>query len=402
MSLDIGLSNLARAGDKGWVGVNNVAREIDKMWIGVNGIAREFYSGFTKRFVHRYRPQYGAVYARSSEDFASWTEAVKLGSTFYGNDFAHVNFGGSKFAYSLLFNGKYYFINTNGTFQYTEDGINFTTVAESHEPVTSDNQGRCITVIDGKFYAVYKHIVNSTVTISIYTSMDLLTWTLVTSFTSFPNGYTLGGNFGTNSLQMVLFKGMFRGKVQYALFYNYTTDTKNSGVLVSDDCVSWDWPKNSNGNALSISWSNVCIAEDGIYYTSKFVTNDTKWNMYKPDGTIMSISGLDTSGLAQYYQPYFIESIFDKDYLLISVPSRTTNLYKVHKSGGSAVKIATDQTGVKDGSWNIHRLLGTCTKLTTTTEESSYAKAGYCSAEGEWTWVSVSASSATDNSLIYD
>ena len=44
--LDVGVSNVARKGKKGWCGVGDKARKIKKMWIGdANGKARLFFSG---------------------------------------------------------------------------------------------------------------------------------------------------------------------------------------------------------------------------------------------------------------------------------------------------------------------------------------------------------------------
>ena len=371
--------------------VVNADRKLEKLW-----------ESFTKRFIHRYRPQSQAVYARSSEDFVNWTDAVKIGSTFYGgNRGTFVNFGSGHFNYSLFLNGRYYFASTIGGFQYTDDGVDFTTYAENFNPITN-TKGSCLTVIDGKFYAVYKSN-DSLASISIYTSTDLINWTLVTSFNKINGGANYVDAFNAN-WYIQLFKGVFHGKERFVIFYR-DVSTSETNVMVSDDCIAWEQLKNEYGNRLSISWSNVCIAEDGIYYTTKYVNSDTKWSMKKPDGTTLEISGLDYSGTSQYWQPYFIESVSDKDYLILGTSyTSVKNLFKIPKTGGTAVKVSEDLTGMHDGSWNTHRLLGTCTKLTTTKAESSYAKAGYCSEEGVWTWVNVSTgvSASSDHDLIYD
>lgn len=44
-AMNIGVSNVARKGKKGWIGVDGVARKIKKIWIGVGNVARLFFSG---------------------------------------------------------------------------------------------------------------------------------------------------------------------------------------------------------------------------------------------------------------------------------------------------------------------------------------------------------------------
>lgn len=383
--------------NKKYAVIDGKTRKIKKEYVVINGKTRLCWEdGLAKRFIHRYQtyaPNY--VYALTSEDFISWSGAKQIGTTFYGG--MGSTYASSIELKSLLLDNKYYFISSD-KFQYTSDGINFTTYTSNFNPVSSFNF-RDITVIKDKFYAVYQHTNSSHYTISIYTSTDLINWTLVTSFDKIysPSGsYNLLGDI--RSIQ--LFKGKFRGKERYVLFYRNYNDPTSSSVLVSDDCVTWDYIRTSSGSAVTYSWSNVCMAKDGIYYTTHCSVNEqTNWNIVNPEGSSITVNGLYN----RWYEPVLFESISDNNYLIIQI-SMSNGTYKLPKTGGTATKIC--DYIFNSGMYNQRRLAKS-TRLTTwskTNGSPSYSKIGYCTVENQWTYKEVAAntSSILSGELIYD
>lgn len=377
--------------NKKYAVIDGKTRKITKEYVVVDGKTRLCWSGGeNKKFIHRYQtysPNY--VYALASEDFTSWSDSKQIGTTFYGG--MGTIYGSSIEFKSLLFNDKYYFISSD-KFQYTSDGVNFTTYANNFNPISSFNF-RDITVIDGKFYAVYQYL-NSHYTISIYTSTDLVNWTLVTSFDRISHNGNY--NYLGDIRYIQLFKGKFLGKERYVLFYRYYNEPINSSILISDDCVTWDYIRTSSGSVIGYSWSNVCIADDGIYYTT-FYDNNSDWYLKNPNGVTVAIN----TNLNRREQCNLFESISDKNYLIISIPY--SGMYKLPKTGGTATRIYEPIFG---NFYNNQRRLAKSTKLTTwstTSGYSSYSKVGYCTVENQWTYKEVSVNtSILSNELIYD
>lgn len=322
MALDIGVSNLARAGDKGWVGVNNVAREIDKMWIGVNGVAREFYSGFTPMYFSSYN---NILY--KSEDLINWDVAN--------------TFDGTKMQGMVFVNGKYYIVCSAKIYS-SEDG----TTWELLSTIPNGGGAQKLRYLNGRFIVISgSH--------TIWYSSDAISWTQVALSTNY-SGY--GGNFTLEDIGY----GTVGGTTGYYLLVerSSTSSTPYScGVVLARHTSFDDMIGKKNATVLYTKFDtcatvNLKMAIAGgklcIVHTCHS-TNGTS------SGAHTYVHVYTTSCTDVYSSPYYYSTIVwsSKKSLKWKVAGR--NIY-TYLYGGTSATVSTNVPSLKEYAFLIQGL----------------------------------------------
>ena len=345
--------------------VGGVTKKLKAVYAVVGGVTKPVWTaGGKKRFIYQYQRHYPSyAYGKTSTDFVNWTNWAQIGDY----DATGTYFGNSS-ACSYFYNDNYYFIS-HSDFAYTSDGVTYTEYNSNFNPVQSFDS-RDIKIADNKFYAVYYHTLSSGYKgFSIYTSTNLIDWTLLTSFYKMPVLYTENSYNSVSSYikRFQFFKGNFK-TYKYAIFAHAQQDgyDEDDIAMFSNDGITWFYDRMSSGSGISYSFQSAFIADGDIYYyTRSDPTSSTSWNLSGPNGFI-SISGSDWP-YYRFYGGNFWGSTVDKNYIMVSDlgSNYTSNpgIWKFPKTGGTATKISTVSISGNDATENQRRN-GLSTRLT--------------------------------------
>ena len=389
MSIDIGVSNLARVGEKGWVGVNNLARQIDKGWIGdENGKARLFFSSYTNKLIAVYSSTSGQKLL-STEDGANVESVIydtTVNSSNYGAPTKQICGAQVQITQGVFGNEMYLFLietGTDGTFSIlkTIAGTDYKIIDVSSfaKPSSTSNYAiPVLTFVNGAFYMALR----CSSGIRIVRSYDGEAWTeLSVNTKAYTNDTTTTATIGTR-FPVTLLYGTYSGRTLWVL---PTVNSSNAvRVYYSTDLLEWH-----------------CDADDSTYdVTNMWVWGiDANSNVYRVQAKkIINMSATaptEWTHSTNVGSPIFVGKHPTKNNIMVL--SCHDNVSEIDTTNKTVTKIFTYTTDVSNQiQANKFKIVNSKNSDYTKLIGLVYSKVGYSNDGASWTFVSLD-----DNKALY-